>query len=65
MSISKAMKLREVSELTGVPEPTLRWWRHKGIGPKSFKLQGRVAYLEADVEEWINSQYSASSGISE
>ena len=40
------------------PLSTLRYWRHVGYGPKSFKLGGRVAYKLEDVEQWIESQYS-------
>lgn len=54
------MKIPQVSERTGVPPATLRWWRHKGTGPKSFKLSGRVAYFESDVERWLQDQYAAS-----
>ena len=38
----------EVSELTGIPVGTLRYWRHRrrGEGPKSFCLGRRVAYSE-------------------
>ena len=55
---SKVMKLREVSERTGVPEATLRWWRHVDRGPKSFTIGRRVAYLESDVAAWLAGQYS-------
>ncbi len=40
------------------PLATLRYWRHIGYGPKSFKLGGRVAYRLEDVEEWIEAQYA-------
>ncbi len=42
-----------VSERTGVPLNTLRWYRHNGVGPKSFKLGRRVMYAVEDVEQWI------------
>jgi predicted DNA-binding transcriptional regulator AlpA len=50
----------EVSRLLSVPIPTLRWWRHQGMGPKSFKLGPRkVMYKESDVLAWIEEQYEA------
>lgn len=56
----KIMTLKEVSHRTRVPEATLRYWRSRGTGPKSFKLGGRrVAFLEEDVEAWIQEQYSS------
>lgn len=49
----------EVSERTRVPQETLRYWRHRGQGPRSFKLGRRVVYDEADVEQWIREQRTA------
>lgn len=43
-----------VSEKTGVPINTLRYYRGQGIGPKNFKLGRRVVYDVADVEAWIS-----------
>lgn len=49
-----------VSDWTGIPVATLRWWRHKGIGPKSFKLGPRkVMYRKQDVADWMEAQYQA------
>ena len=54
------MLVPEVSIKTRIPEATLRWMRHVGTGPKSFKLGRRVVYKRADVEAWIEEQYQAS-----
>jgi predicted DNA-binding transcriptional regulator AlpA len=40
----------------GIPVATWRWWRYKGIGPKSFKLGKAVFYDAADVAIWVESQ---------
>lgn len=40
----------------GIPEATWRWWRHRGEGPKSFKLGRTVFYDQADVAAWVASQ---------
>lgn len=45
--------------MTGVPENTLRYWRHVGSGPKSAKLGRRIVYREADVHDWINAQFES------
>jgi DNA-binding transcriptional MerR regulator len=50
---------KEVTALTGVPEGTLRYFRSAGIGPASFRLEGRVRYRRADVEAWIAQQEAA------
>lgn len=50
---------KDVSEWTGIPEETLRYFRHRDEGPASFKLGRRVVYARADVERWIEAQRSA------
>jgi predicted DNA-binding transcriptional regulator AlpA len=56
----KILNVNEVSHITRVPIPTLRWWRHQGTGPKSFKLGPRkVMYKESDVLAWLDEQYNA------
>jgi prophage regulatory protein len=50
----------EVSRITNVPIATLRWWRHQGMGPRSFRLGPRkVMYRESDVLAWLDQQYNA------
>lgn len=39
-----------------VKASTLASWRHRGIGPKSFRLGGTVVYHRADVVAWIAEQ---------
>ena len=56
--IMKLLRIPEVSELTGIPEATLRFWKHRGIyGPPSAKLGRRVVYREADVIAWVDAQF--------
>lgn len=46
---------------TGIPQETLRYWRHRGTGPKSFKLgPKKVVYAEDDLNAWIDAQRAAS-----
>ena len=54
----------QASELTSVPENTLRYWRSLGEGkrkgPRSFALEGgSVRYRRTDVEAWLQAQYEA------
>lgn len=56
----KIMTLQEVSERTRVPLPTLRYWRHTGEGPTTWKLGGRIVAYADDVEQWLQEQYEAS-----
>lgn len=54
------LRTKEVAELTGIPENTLRWYRHTGQGPTSFTLgKRRVVYDAADVERWIEDSRAA------
>lgn len=51
--------LDEVAALVRKSPGTLRWWRHQGIGPASFKLGRRVAYDRAVVDAWVDEQRQA------
>lgn len=62
--VDKILTVHEVSELIRVPVATLRYWRHQGSGPKSFKLgQRRVVYRESDVVAWLEEQYNSGPAI--
>ena len=43
----------EVALITRAPASTLRYWRHIGTGPRSFKLGRKVVYRRDDVAAWI------------
>jgi predicted DNA-binding transcriptional regulator AlpA len=52
------LTIEEVSKITRVPVPTLRYWRStKTGGPRSANLGGRVVYKRSAVEEWINQAF--------
>lgn len=57
MSLPDLLKSKEVAQLCRVEEPTVRWWRHAGMGPRSFKVNGAVRYRRVDVEAWLTEQY--------
>lgn len=44
----------EVADITRTSAETVRYWRHVGKGPRSFKVGRRVLYREADVQAWID-----------
>lgn len=45
----------------GPSEGTMRYWRHAGEGPKSFRLGRKlVYYFEEDLEAWLLEQYEGS-----
>ncbi len=43
----------EVAEILRTPAETIRFWRHLGKGPASFKVGRRVLYAREDVEQFI------------
>ena len=43
----------QVAEMLGVAAGTLRYWRHTGVGPQWFKLEGAVRYDLAEVEQYL------------
>ena len=53
---------REVAEVTGLPIGTLKYMRHKGEGPRSYKLGRAVRYDPSDVLAWIQHQRSEGVG---
>jgi predicted DNA-binding transcriptional regulator AlpA len=60
MEAIKLLSTAEVSDRLGIPEATLRYWRHRGdAGPRCGRLPGtrRVVYREADVLAWINAAF--------
>jgi len=51
--------MAEVSEDYRTPIETLRYWRHKGVGPKSIKVGRRILYLQEDLDAWVEDLRSA------
>lgn len=47
------MTPKELSDLYGIPEPTLRYWRRRGEGPPFYRLSPRVIrYRAEEVATW-------------
>ena len=43
--MERVLTLNEVAEMIRVPTATLRYWRQRGTGPKSFKMGPRRVYV--------------------
>lgn len=53
---------KQVSEETGIPEATLRWFRQCGTGPAAFNIGRRkVVYRRSEITRWIAAQEAATS----
>jgi excisionase family DNA binding protein len=50
----RLLTITEVAEILRVPVGTLRYWRHLGTGPESFKLGRGIRYLRSEVQQWLN-----------
>jgi predicted DNA-binding transcriptional regulator AlpA len=52
------LSTRQAADYLGIPEATLRWFRHKGDrGPRSYALTARhVVYDLADLQSWADAQ---------
>lgn len=47
------LSMSEVADIVRVPVATLRYWRHLGTGPHSFKVGRSVRYWRTDVLGWL------------
>ncbi|MEO5652468.1 MAG: helix-turn-helix domain-containing protein [Marmoricola sp.] len=50
------LTIGEVAAMVRAPVATLRYWRHIGTGPHSFRVGRGVRYWRTDVTSWLNSQ---------
>lgn len=49
----------EVAVMTRAPAATVRYWRHLGTGPRSFRVGRRVVYRRHEVEQWLSEREMA------
>lgn len=56
------LTLQEACAFLRVPEGTLRYWRHLGAGPHSFKIGRHVRYWRADLVAWLAEQSNGPQG---
>lgn len=56
------LRTKEVASLYGIPEGTLRYYRSKGKGPTSARIEGRIVYRRADVDAWIAAAFDKTAG---
>src|SRR4051812_17145592 len=56
------LTITEAADVLRAPVATLRYWRHLGTGPTSFRIGRRVLYRRADLRTWIAAQADQSPG---
>ena len=50
------LTISEVAAIVRAPIATLRYWRHLGNGPRSFRVGRGVRYWRHDVTAWLHKQ---------
>jgi predicted DNA-binding transcriptional regulator AlpA len=50
------LTMDQVAAIVRAPVATLRYWRHLGTGPRSFRVGRGVRYWRADVHSWLAQQ---------
>ncbi len=50
------LTMAEVAAIVRAPVATLRYWRHLGTGPRSFRVGRGVRYWRTDVSAWLEHQ---------
>jgi hypothetical protein len=53
---TEMLTLTEAAQLLRKPVATLRYWRHLGEGPRSFKVGRNVRHWRRDVLNWLHTQ---------
>jgi DNA-binding transcriptional MerR regulator len=56
MTQQRYMTTHEVAELCRTSPESVRFWRHLGKGPRSFRVGRRVLYAVEDVERWLDAE---------
>ena len=54
------LTITEAADLLRTPVATLRYWRHRNIGPHSFRVGRRVLYRRDEIRTWIDTQHRQS-----
>jgi DNA-binding transcriptional MerR regulator len=60
--VSKYLTTAELAERYRTSPETIRYWRHIGRGPRSFKPGRIVLYDESDVTAWESEKRTEQNG---
>lgn len=50
------LDMDQVAAALATSKETLRYWRARREGPRSFRMGGRVRYYAEDVQAWLDQQ---------
>lgn len=51
--MQKYLTTEDVASTVRTSPATVRYWRHRGTGPRGVRVGRRVLYAEADVAAWL------------
>ena len=54
---TQLLTITEAAARLRTPVATLRYWRHLGTGPDSFRLGRRVVYRRDDLDRWVDARH--------
>lgn len=54
--------MADLAAYLGIPEKTIRRWRHDGTGPRGLRLGKHVRFRWSDVDAWLEKQASENGG---
>jgi hypothetical protein len=54
----KYLTTEDLADLLRTSPETIRYWRHIGHGPISFKVGRRVLYAQSDVDDFVTAAKS-------
>jgi hypothetical protein len=58
-SSPQLLTLAEAADVLRTPVATLRYWRHRRVGPPCFRVGRRVVYRRDELDRWITEQRDA------
>ncbi|WP_324608026.1 helix-turn-helix domain-containing protein [Streptomyces albus] len=59
--VAAFLNVKKAARYLGISENTLYVWRHRRLGPPSFRMGGRVMYRVSALDEWVERQEAADS----
>lgn len=49
----RLLSVDDVSRFLAVPVGTLYQWRHRGVGPRGFRVGRHLRYSPSDIQDWL------------
>jgi excisionase family DNA binding protein len=56
-TVRDLLTTREVADRCRTSESTVRYWRHRGVGPQGYKVGRRVLYPADALDRWLREQH--------